>query len=154
MSTVITAFHRERVWAYVLLRGLTGLDYFGHGFARIFTGTHLSGFAHGMVHTMAATPLPSPLTLAMGYVIPCVELVVGTLLLLGAGVRIGLFTAFLQMFVLMFGISLLQEWNIAGLQLQYGLVLAILLFGRSEYDASWIALVRPAAAESRAAQRG
>jgi thiosulfate dehydrogenase [quinone] large subunit len=48
----------EQHQAYLLLRLVTGLDFFGHGFARIFTGSHLSGFAHGMVKSMAASPLP------------------------------------------------------------------------------------------------
>lgn len=137
------ADHRERVWAYVLLRTLTGLDFFGHGFSRIFTGSHLSGFAHGMVSNMAATPLPAPLTLATGYVVPCVELLIGVLLLAGVYVRAALFTALLLMCVLMFGITLKQDWNVAGQQLLYGVVLALLLFGRSSYDAKWPALSQP-----------
>ena len=71
----------EQRQSYLLLRVLTGLDFFGHGFARIFTGSHLSGFAQGMVKNMASTPLPPSLALASGYVIPCVELLIGILLL-------------------------------------------------------------------------
>ena len=78
---------REQHHAYVLLRLLTGLDYFGHGFARIFTGTHLAGFAEGMVKNMASTPLPPALTLATGYLVPPVELLIGVLLLAGVADR-------------------------------------------------------------------
>ena len=53
---------------------IAGMDFFGHGFARIFTGTHLGGFAHWMVGDMAKAPLPASLVLAIGYVVPCVEL--------------------------------------------------------------------------------
>ena len=42
---VFSGSSREQRRAYLLLRLLTGLDFFGHGFARIATGTHLSGFA-------------------------------------------------------------------------------------------------------------
>ena len=132
----------ERCWAFALLRVLTGLDFFGHGFARIFTGSHLSAFAEGMVKSMATTPLPPALVLATGYVVPCVELLAGVLLLLDFGVQIALFITFTLMFVLMFGITLKQDWNVAGQQLQYGLVLAVLLFGRAHYDRSWAALFR------------
>jgi len=132
----------EQRYAYLLLRVLTALDFFMHGFARIFTGTHLSGFAQGMVKNMASTPLPPTLTLATGYAVPCVELLVGTLLLLGIFTRAALATAFLLMFVLMFGVTLKQDWATAGSQLLYGLVLAILLFGRQEYDLSWPRLFR------------
>ena len=127
----------EQHHAYVLLRLFTGLDFFGHGFARIFTGTHLSGFAQGMVKSMASTPLPPSLTLATGYLIPCVELLIGTLLLLGLFTRATLTLALLLMFVLMFGIGLKQDWNVAASQLLYALVLALLLFARNPYDLSW-----------------
>lgn len=131
----------EQHQAYVLFRLLTGLDFFGHGFARIFTGSHLPGFAQGMVKNMAATPLPASLTLATGYAVPCVELLVGILLLLGLFTRFALTVAFLLLFVLMFGIALKQDWNVATQQLIYGLVLFILLFARERYDLSWPALL-------------
>ncbi len=38
------------------------------------------------------------------------------------------------MFFLMFGIGLKQDWIVAGDQLLYALVLAILLFARIPYD--------------------
>jgi thiosulfate dehydrogenase [quinone] large subunit len=132
----------EQRHAYLLLRILTGLDFFMHGFARIFTGSHLSGFAQGMVKSMAATPLSPSLTLATGYAIPCIELLIGTLLLLGLATRAALTLAFALMLILMFGVTLKQDWATAGSQLIYGLVLAALLFGRARYDLSWPALVR------------
>jgi thiosulfate dehydrogenase [quinone] large subunit len=133
---------RERHQAYLLLRLMTGLDFFMHGFARIFTGTHLAGFAQGMAKSMATTPLPPSLTLASGYTIPCVELLIGTLLLLGLFTRAALTLALLLMLVLLFGISLKQDWNVAASQLLYALVLAILLFARNPYDLTWPAFFR------------
>jgi thiosulfate dehydrogenase [quinone] large subunit len=130
--------------AYVLLRVLTGLNFFGHGFARIFTGSHLSGFAQGMVKSMTSAPLPPSLVLASGYVIPCVELIVGVLLLLGLITRYTVILALLLMLVLMFGVTMKQDWNVAGQQLSYGLILAILLFARERYDLSWPMLLRGA----------
>jgi thiosulfate dehydrogenase [quinone] large subunit len=90
-----------------------------------------------MVKSMASTPLPPSLALATGYVVPCVELVIGILLLLGLFTRAALTFALLLMLVLMFGIGLKQDWNVAGSQLLYGLILAILLYGRHHYDRSW-----------------
>lgn len=110
------------------------MNFFGHGFAWIFTGTHLAGFAAGMVKSMAETSLPP--VLGTGYAVPCAELAVGVLLLAGLGVRFALSLAFLLMFALMFGITLKQDWSVAGQQLQYGLVPAVLLFGREGYDVS------------------
>ena len=85
---------------------------------------------------------PPPLTLASGYVIPCVELLIGTLLLLGLFTRAALTLALLLMLVLMFGIGLKQDWTVASEQLLYALVLAILLFARNPYDLSWPNLFR------------
>lgn len=133
---------REQRVAYVLLRVLLGMDFFGHGFARIFTGTHLSGFAHWMVTDMARAPLPHSLVLLTGYVVPCVELIVGLLLLAGIATRLTLVTAALLMLLLMFGVTIKQDWNVAGQQLLYGLVLALLLFGREALDVSWPGLLR------------
>jgi thiosulfate dehydrogenase [quinone] large subunit len=120
----------EQRQAYLLLRLVTGLDFFMHGFARIFTGSGLPGFANGMVTSMASTPLLPQAVLAAGYTIPCIELLVGTLLLLGLFTRAALTLALLLMLLLMFGITLKQDWNTAGGQLLYALVLAALLFAR------------------------
>ena len=133
---------RDQKLAYVLLRLTAGLDFFGHGFARIFTGSHLGGFAHWMVGDMAKSPLPATLVLATGYVVPCVELLIGLLLLTGLATRFALILAMLLLLVLMFGITMKQDWNVAGQQLLYGLVLAVLLFGRERLDLSWPALFR------------
>ena len=142
MKTELVTVTREQQLAYVGLRVVTGLNFFGHGFARIFTGTHLSGFAHGMVDSMAKAPLPAAMVLVTGYVVPCVELAVGVLLLLGVGVRFALVLGLLLLMVLMFGVTMKQDWNVAGQQLLYGLVLAVLLYGRQRLDVSWPMLLR------------
>jgi thiosulfate dehydrogenase [quinone] large subunit len=140
MNEATPSPHPEHRQAYLFLRLITGLDFFMHGFARIFTGTHLSGFAQGMVKSMASTPLPPSLALATGYAVPCIELLIGALLLLGLFTRAALTLALLLMLVLMFGIGLKQDWNVAGSQLLYGLILSLLLFARHRYDLSWPAL--------------
>ena len=132
---------RDSAIAYLLLRVLTGLDFFGHGYARAFTGNYLPGFAESLVKTMATAPLSPDLVLYTGYVIPVVELVVGALLLLGLWTRGALILAFLLMFPLMLGITLKQDWNTAAQQLLYGVVLFVLLFLRERYDLSWPSLI-------------
>ena len=133
---------RDQRIAYLLLRLIAGMDFFGHGFARIFTGTHLGGFAHWMVGDMARAPLPPHLVLVTGYVVPWVELLLGLMLLFGIGTRFALVTAMLLMLLLMFGITLKQDWTVAGQQLLYSLVLGVLLFGRERLDVSWSGLLR------------
>jgi thiosulfate dehydrogenase [quinone] large subunit len=142
MQVLNSSPNRDQQHAYVFLRLLTGLDFFGHGFVRIFTGNHLYGFAHTMATGMKDTPLPPALTLGSGYVIPCVELLVGAMLLCGVATRFALTLAGLLMFVLMFGVTLKQDWASAGTQLVYGLVLAVLFFTRAAYDVSWPLLLR------------
>ena len=142
MESWVAPASRDQRAAYLLLRLIAGMDFFGHGFARIFTGSYLSGFAHSMVGDMAKSPLSAPLVLATGYVVPCVELVIGVLLLTGVATRFALIMAMLLVLVLMFGITMKQDWNIAGQQLLYGLVLAVLLYGRERLNVSWPALLR------------
>jgi thiosulfate dehydrogenase [quinone] large subunit len=142
METWAVSGSRDQRLAFLLLRLITGMNFFGHGFARIFTGTHLGGFAHWMVGDMAKSPLPAPLILATGYVVPCLELLIGVLLLTGLATRFALILALLLILVLMFGITMKQEWNVAGQQLLYGLVLAVLLAGCERLDLSWPALLQ------------
>ncbi|MFC6644395.1 DoxX family membrane protein [Granulicella cerasi] len=127
----------EHRLSYALLRSFLGLDFFGHGYARIFTGTYLSGFATGMQKGMASAPLDPTLVLYLGYVIPCVELLLGLLLLVGLFTRWTLYAAFGLMFVLMFGVTMKQDWTAAGQQLFYGFLLAVLIFGRERFDRTW-----------------
>ena len=128
---------REGALAYMMLRLLTGLDFFGHGFSRAFTGTYLPGFAAGLQKQMFTVPLSTELVLVAGYAIPIVELFVGALLLLGIATRTALLLAFALMMLLMFGVTLKQDWNAAAQQLVYGVVLFLLLFLRERYDLSW-----------------
>lgn len=133
---------RDHRFAYLLLRLIAGMDFFGHGFARIFTSTHLSGFAHWMVGDMAKSPLSPSLVLATGYVVPCIELLIGILLLIGIATRYAVIFAMVLMLVLMFGVTMKQDWNVAGQQLLYGLVLAVLLFARERLDTGWTDVLR------------
>jgi thiosulfate dehydrogenase [quinone] large subunit len=96
------------------------------------------------VKSMSAAPLPPALVLITGYIVPPVELLIGALLLLGIFTRFTLAAAFLLMFVLMFGVTMKQDWATAGSQLLYGLILAILYFARARYDLSWPGFLRRA----------
>jgi thiosulfate dehydrogenase [quinone] large subunit len=133
---------RNQQHAFVLLRVLTGIDFFGHGYARTFTGTYLSGFAQSMQKSMATAPLSPDLVLIAGYIIPICELLIGACLILGIFTRGALTAAFGLMFLLMFGVTMKQDWNAAGQQMVYGLVLFVLLFTYDRYNLSWPNLIR------------
>lgn len=130
----------ERRLAYALLRLIVGVNFLGHGFIRVFHG--LTAFAQGLVKSMAEAPLPAAFVLGFGYCVPCVELAIGVLLVLGLWTRWALVGASLLMAALMVGVTLKQDWSTAGVQLGYGLVLFVLLFLRAGYEASWRELLR------------
>jgi thiosulfate dehydrogenase [quinone] large subunit len=133
---------QEQKYAYIFLRVLAGLGFFYYGFLRIFTGTGLAGSVDSMLQTMNGARLPSSLLLTAGYVVPCVELGVGALLIAGVGLRYALVGAYLLLLVLLFGICWERNWSAAGAQVLYGLVLAFLLLGRRRYDSSWAEIFR------------
>lgn len=130
----------ERRWAYVLFRVAIGIDFFGHGFIRVYHGTGV--FAAWMVGTMAGTPLlPVWFVHGFGYFVPWLEVTVGLMMLLALRTRVALTGAMLLMLCLMAGTALKQDWGAESLQLGYTFYLAVLLFLRPEYDADWPTLL-------------
>lgn len=116
---------------HALLRIGLGLDFLAHGLARI---GGLSAFAESMKGMFAKSGLPEPLVVITAYAIPPVELVVGVGILLGWFLRPALVIAGAEMWVLLFGTNLVQKWDIAGIQLIYLFLLA-LLTASLRYDA-------------------
>jgi thiosulfate dehydrogenase [quinone] large subunit len=127
---------RDVALAYALLRVTLGINIALHGLTRIASGT--SSFAAGMTRQFAATPLPHFAILGFGYALPWAEAIIGVLLLFGAWTRATLVAGALVMAMLTFGTCLLQDWNIAGLQLIYStvyfLLLALLRYNRFSLD--------------------
>jgi len=109
-----------------------------HGFARVGLGINIAthgltrlgeipAFASETVKMFAHTFLPSQAVLATSYFIPPAEFILGILLIAGLFLRPVLIVGLLLMFQLMFGMTLLQQWSISGLQLFYVAFYAILL---------------------------
>ena len=78
----------HRAIAYALMRLALGINFFGHGFFRIYSGVR--AFAAHTADNMAKGPLPHSLTLGFAYTIPFVEITLGVLLLLGLATRFAL----------------------------------------------------------------
>ncbi|NJL81785.1 MAG: DoxX family protein [Chloroflexaceae bacterium] len=114
------------VLAYTFLRIIVGINYYNHGFTRIDS---IPNFIQAMVERFQGTYVPEILVTINAALVPPVELVVGLLITLGWFTRAALIACFCLMFVLMYGVTLLQEWDIASSQLIYNLVLFILLAG-------------------------
>jgi thiosulfate dehydrogenase (quinone) large subunit len=121
----------NEVLGHALLRIGLGLDFLAHGLARV---GGLSAFAESMKAMFAKSGLPEPLVVITAYAIPPVELVVGLGILLGWFLRPALVIAGVEMWVLLFGTCLIQKFDIAGLQLIYLFLLA-LLTASLRYDA-------------------
>ncbi len=114
-----------RELAYLLLRLTLGVNILMHGLARIVSG--LAPFAAGMMKQFVSTPLPSPLVHAFAYALPWSELFIGIAVLAGVWTRWALVLGAAEIVVLTFGIALTQNWSVAGIQMIYAVVYAILL---------------------------
>ena len=112
--------------ALFLFRFVVGVNFLMHGVVRIL-GDY-SGFAEGMVNDFGETFLHPLSVLALAYAIPIVELIIGVILITGYKLRYGLILGFLLMAVLIFGMSLLQEWGVVGTQMIYAISLFLILY--------------------------
>lgn len=114
------------VAAYTLLRIVVGINYFNHGATRIF---NIPGFIDAMVNTMQDSWIPEFLVRINAGLVPPVELIVGALIIIGLFTRSALIACFILMAILMYGITIIQNWDGASSQLVYNIVLFILLAG-------------------------
>jgi len=110
--------------AHLFLRLLLGVNFFNHGFTRL---GNIPGFVEETVKTLQGSYFPEPLVRINAFAVPIVELVVGILITLGLATRLALVVTFGLMVMLMMGVTSVQNWQAAGSQLVYGIVLFILL---------------------------
>lgn len=112
--------------AYLLLRVVVGVNYFNHGFTRL---GNIPGFVDSMVQAMEGAWMPDFLVRLTAFLVSPVELIFGFLLILGLFTRISLVVIFILMVILMYGVTIVQNWDVASSQLIYNIVLFILLAG-------------------------
>jgi thiosulfate dehydrogenase [quinone] large subunit len=126
----------DRELAHGLSRLALGVDIAMHGFVRL---PKLASFAGGMEKEFAKTLLPGALVYATGCGIVIGEAVIGTLLVLGLFLRPALVAGMFMMILLLFGVCLLEKWDVAGTQLTYvafyGALLATAQWDRYSADA-------------------
>jgi thiosulfate dehydrogenase (quinone) large subunit len=122
--------------AHGLARLALGVNIALHGYTRL---PGLEGFSGGLQKQFAGTFLPGSLVYVTGYGIAIGEAVIGTLILLGLFLRPALAAGMLLMTLLLFGVCLIQKWDIAGLQMiyvgYYAILLATLQYDRYSLDA-------------------
>lgn len=110
--------------SFLLLRLAIGLSMFGHGLVRL---PKLSGFSKWMVGSFQKSMLPESLVLPFSYALPIAEFVVGLLLLLGLFTRNALMAGGIVMLMLIFGSTMIEEWNALPSQLIHVAFFAFLL---------------------------
>lgn len=106
------------------MRLLLGVNFFNHGFTRI---GNIPGFGEETVKTLEGSYFPEPLVRINAFLVPIIELIVGILITLGLATRLALAVTFALMLMLIMGVTSVQNWQAAGSQLVYGIVLFILL---------------------------
>ena len=124
----------DRRIAYALLRIVFGVDIFFHGLSRLL-GDHAAFLAY-LSQQMAKAPISKSLLPPFAATLPWTEATIGLLLLLGLFTRFALVAGSLEMIVLMAGITLAQNWEVAGIQLIYSAIYFVLLThrGRNFYS--------------------
>jgi thiosulfate dehydrogenase [quinone] large subunit len=103
--------------AYVLARLPIGMSMFGHGFIRL---TKLRTFSEGMVKEFAPSLLPSWTVIPFSNILPFAEFLCGLLLLIGLFTRFASILGIILMIILIFGSSVIEQWNNAFTQIFYG----------------------------------
>lgn len=117
---------QDLILAYTFLRIIFGINLFVHGLVRI---GNIPGFVQSQIGLYEGLPVPSFLIAGPAFLIPIVEFIIGLLMIVGLETRKAIIAGSLLMMPLMFGVCLLQKWDVAGTQLIYCLVLFVLLIG-------------------------
>ena len=115
---------KERV-TYLLGRLPVAMSMFGHGFERL---PKLNGFSNHMVQQFNNAVLPLALVEVFSHVLPFVELLTGVLLILGLFTRAAAVLGVLIMLALIFGSSMIEQWENVFTQIVYGLCFALIYY--------------------------
>jgi thiosulfate dehydrogenase [quinone] large subunit len=97
---------------------------FGHGLVRL---PKLAGFSNWMVGSFEKSILPLSLVRPFSYALPILEFTIGLLLITGLFTRIALVAGALVMIVLIFGTTLIENWDAITSQLIHAAFFAIML---------------------------
>ena len=111
-------------WAFLLSRLAIGLSFFGHGLVRL---PKLQGFSNWMVEQFSKSMLPEILVMPFSYVLPVLEFVSGLLILIGLFTRQGLLLAGAVSLALIFGTTMIENWEALPSQLIHVAFLSVLL---------------------------
>ena len=111
--------------AYSIFRITLGVNIFFHGAMRLLTGLDAWVLTQGAAFTKS--PLPMWSVYAFLYVLPFIEVVLGTLTTIGLVTRWALIGGSVMMFILVFGNDMRQDWGTVGNNMHYVLYYAGLI---------------------------
>ncbi|RFS23899.1 DoxX family membrane protein [Chitinophaga silvatica] len=117
--------------AYFLMRLGVAMSMFGHGLVRL---PKLHGFSGWMMKSFENAMLPPALVQPFSYTLPIAEFIVGLFLLLGLFTRYSLIAGSVVMITLIFGTTLIENWDALPSQLIHlGLMVVLLIFIQYNY---------------------
>lgn len=114
----------DKNWAYLISRLAIGLSFFGHGLVRL---PKLAGFSNWMVGQFSKSLLPEALVISFSYVLPFAEFIAGLLIIMGLFTRQGLLLAGFVSLALIFGTTMIENWEALPSQLIHVAFLSVLL---------------------------
>lgn len=115
----------NQVLAYTLFRLFMGLNMFMHGAVRL--GANYPKFIAWAQGVFADSWLPQWLVTLEARLIPGVEIIIGVMLLLGFKTRVTLIAAFALMATLVFGMNVVQDWELVSRHLVYVIAFYVLM---------------------------
>jgi thiosulfate dehydrogenase [quinone] large subunit len=114
----------ERI-TYLLGRLPLAMSMLGHGLDRL---PKLNSFSNHVVQQFNNAVLPLVLVEAFSYALPFVELVIGVLLIIGLFTRFSAILGVLTMLALIFGSSMIEQWENVFTQIIYGICFALIYY--------------------------
>jgi thiosulfate dehydrogenase [quinone] large subunit len=115
--------------ALKLLQISFGINYLFHGLVRM---PSLKAFVESMLHTFENTYLPESIVFPFAYLIPFIEVLLGSLLIMNKYTKTVIVLTFVFMNILVIGSCIAQKWDAVGIQTIYIGFLFLLLFHFNE----------------------
>lgn len=109
---------------FVLLRIGIAISMFGHGLVRL---PKLRAFSAWMTGTFEHSLLPQVIVEPFSYILPVAEFLVGLFLLIGLFTRLAAIAGAVVMLVLLFGTTMIENWEALPSQLIHLAFFALLL---------------------------
>jgi thiosulfate dehydrogenase [quinone] large subunit len=110
---------------YLMARLPIAVSMLGHGLTRI---PKLQIFSDHMVEQFSKSMIPVKLVAPFSTALPFAELLIGTLLILGLFTRLACVLGLLFMLVLIFGSTVIEQWDNVFMQIIYGLYFTMLYY--------------------------